>query len=300
MVTQLPHETAGIIHPEPEYKRTSPRLFPRMHSSEVPPLPDNPGSPQQKQPGPTPDMPRRRPSGRDLGPPSQAEESSADERTAIAASGRTRSYDATTGITRRAPAREPPTQEVSTDKTPWMGFGAIELENKGSVARDHLALERTFLAWLRTSLGFASIGMRNDEELMFRAVANVVRSQPGIAITQLFRLNAGVQPGSPSKFAKTAPILHLRFQLMASKTRISEGYQTMRHMGKPLGATFIGIAIMVLLIGVNRYYESQGWLLKGKFPASRGSIFLLTLVACLLMIATLVIVVIVQPSNFEK
>ncbi|TDL20195.1 hypothetical protein BD410DRAFT_704255, partial [Rickenella mellea] len=33
------------------------------------------------------------------------------------------------------------------------------LENSGSVARDHLALERTFLAYVRTSLGCASMGV---------------------------------------------------------------------------------------------------------------------------------------------
>ncbi|CAO3626034.1 unnamed protein product [Cunninghamella blakesleeana] len=33
------------------------------------------------------------------------------------------------------------------------------LENKASVARDHLANERTFLAWLRTSLSLITVGV---------------------------------------------------------------------------------------------------------------------------------------------
>lgn len=33
------------------------------------------------------------------------------------------------------------------------------LKNTGSVARDHLASERTLLAWLRTGLGFVALGI---------------------------------------------------------------------------------------------------------------------------------------------
>ncbi|KAI1200974.1 hypothetical protein F5X97DRAFT_291809 [Nemania serpens] len=123
---------------------------------------------------------------------------------------------------------------------------SIELDNTGSVARDHLAVERTFLAWLRTSLAFASIG---------------------IAVTQLFRLNTSLADEKTNK--------HLQ------------------HIGKPLGATFIGISILVLLLGYQRFHQPQQWLMKGKFPASRGSIILISLVAFALMVASLVVVVVV-------
>lgn len=118
--------------------------------------------------------------------------------------------------------------------------------------------ERTFLAWLRTSLAFASIG---------------------IAITQLFRLNTSLTnpDGGPS----------------------NQNIQTLRQLGKPLGATFLAVSITILFLGYHRYYESQQWVLKGKFPASRGSIVIVSLIAFAVMVASLVVVIIVQPTETE-
>ena len=41
----------------------------------------------------------------------------------------------------------------------WSRLATPRYRNTGSTARDHLASERTFLAWTRTGLGFVALGM---------------------------------------------------------------------------------------------------------------------------------------------
>lgn len=109
-------------------------------------------------------------------------------------------------------------------------------------SRSLAAVERTFLAWLRTSLSFASIG---------------------IAVTQLFRLNTSLSKAD------------------------SASAHTLQQLGKPLGAIFLGISILMLFLGYHRYFQAQQWIIKGKFPASRGTVILVSLVALGLMVISL-------------
>lgn len=95
-------------------------------------------------------------------------------------------------------------------------------------------------------------------------------------------------------------LLYPRFRLNVTAEGTGEVYGRLRQMGKPLGATFLGISIVMLGVGFHRYFESQHWIIRGKFPASRGSIALVALITFALMITSLVVVVVVEPGTFEK
>ncbi|KAI9669956.1 MAG: hypothetical protein M1831_006992 [Alyxoria varia] len=174
----------------------------------------------------------------------------------------------------------------------WKRFlakhGSLELENKASVARDHLALERTFLAWLRTSLSFASIGL---------------------AVTQLFRLHSAFDSNAHSSSHYQSQAAHLRQnpllspQLIQRDPSSSSPYddhqqkaKSLAHLGTILGACFIGLGIFTLLVGFHRYFESQHYVVLGKFPASRMSIAVVAGLTGGLVVASLIAVVVVGPG----
>lgn len=57
--------------------------------------------------------------------------------------------------------------------------------------------------------------------------------------------------------------------------------------------------MLILLIGFHRYFEAQHYVIRGKFPASRGSILLVTGVAGALILSSFVVILAVGTGKFE-
>ncbi|KAH9836693.1 uncharacterized protein C8Q71DRAFT_707677 [Rhodofomes roseus] len=107
--------------------------------------------------------------------------------------------------------------------------GYERVENTGSTARDHLANERTYLAWTRTSLGLIALVIGVERFERFRA-----------------DLKAQMGPASQSQSAEL------------------EHAQQVKH-GRHLAGTLLATGVATLVMGTWRYYATLQDLQKGVF-----------------------------------
>lgn len=150
--------------------------------------------------------------------------------------------------------------------------GSVKLENEGAVARDHLANERTFLAWLRTSLAFTSIGVAITQFFRLQSSSSQHQRQLGLAAVA-----AAATGGADGSSMVGTPELN---NVVEYLNQITIQDKKLSHFSTILGGWFIATGVVIILLGLWRYFWSQHYLQLGKFPASRLSIsitFLVTL-----------------------
>lgn len=126
-----------------------------------------------------------------------------------------------------------------------------------------IANERTFLAWLRTSLSLTTVGVGKYTSTWFSR-ATPFNAFIIIAITQLYHLT----PAGESNAVTHA------------------------QAGKAIGATFVIFSILFLYFANARYFHTQQSMTKGQFPASRGAVLFGSTCIGAVLIAMFIIIVI--------
>jgi uncharacterized membrane protein YidH (DUF202 family) len=114
-------------------------------------------------------------------------------------------------------------------------------QNTGSVARDHLASERTFLSWIRTGLGFVALG---------------------IAIERFSQLDL-------------RELLHPQDRRSTEAADYDEERQLEKEHSHVFVGTLMGLGSGSIVYGTARYFSNLRHLEQGRFrPAYHGAAFL--------------------------
>jgi uncharacterized membrane protein YidH (DUF202 family) len=119
-------------------------------------------------------------------------------------------------------------------------FRAEPIKNTGSVARDLLASERTFLAWARSGLGFIALGVALEKVEAFAAISPTLLELENANT----KLAAGVLVGSGSLC-----VLHGTQRYFSTMKMLKEGMFRPNVPGVTLmAATCVGIAFAGTLL----------------------------------------------------
>lgn len=163
-----------------------------------------------------------------------------------------------TEIAPETDATLPPTSVSSdskrfTEKTiQKLHLEGLVLKNTGLVARDHLANERTFLAWIRTGLVMMTLGL---------------------AFMQMYSIQTR---------AETVTYKGESYTLAADR-----GVAFLATFGKPFGICSAAFAIAVVVFGLYRFLAVQASLQENEFPATRVIVVVVTAM-CLALMALVV------------
>lgn len=109
----------------------------------------------------------------------------------------------------------------------------IILKNSGSVARDHLASERTFLSYLRTSLALATAGVGTFKRVVKSLALIFIVFK---ALVQMFGIS------------------------QTSSHIANEGVFPIHKLSHPLGAALVSLGIIVLVFGPSRTFSDRMYL----------------------------------------
>lgn len=125
-------------------------------------------------------------------------------------------------------------------------------QNTGSTARDHLASERTFLAWIRTGLGFLALGIAIERfaQLDLRVLLKPLRDQQ--------QTKQGQEDPDPADLE----------------------HEREKEQSQVLVGTLMALGSGSIVYGTSRYFSNLKLLERGYFkPAYHGSAFLAASVA---------------------
>ncbi|KAJ9157580.1 hypothetical protein NKR23_g624 [Pleurostoma richardsiae] len=130
-------------------------------------------------------------------------------------------------------------------------------QNTGSVARDHLASERTFLAWIRTGLGFVALGIAIERfsQLDLRELLEPLRS-----------------PAPPAADSGTDRAAAPRHQPQSNEEDEARSRDLEKRHSRVLVGTLLALGGGSIAYGATRYFSNLRLLERGQFkPAYHGA-----------------------------